>query len=114
MFGLFSLSMIVQLNDPDPVIWVALYGAAAALSLLAALDRYHFWPTLAVLALYAVGILYLSPALRDTSLDAFAAVGMENERQELVREFWGLIICAMWCGALLWRIRARADGGGRS
>ena len=41
------------------------------------------------------------PSLPDTSLDAFSSVGMSGERDELVRELWGLIICAVWTGVLL-------------
>jgi hypothetical protein len=32
MAALFSLSAVVQLNDPDPLRWILVYAAAASLS----------------------------------------------------------------------------------
>ena len=109
---LFVLAMAAQLNDPDPVLWVALYGIAAALCAMAALGRESLGFTAAALVLYAAGVVYLLPSLPDTSLDAFSSVGMSGQRDELVRELWGLIICAVWTGVLLvgqWRRRADAN-----
>ena len=37
---LFLLAALLQWNDPDPAIWMAGYGLAAALSALAAIGRY--------------------------------------------------------------------------
>ncbi|MBW2421126.1 MAG: transmembrane 220 family protein [Deltaproteobacteria bacterium] len=102
----FVLAIAVQLNDPDPLRWIALYGIAAALSALAALGRGLPWLTAASLVLYLAGVVYLLPSLPDTSLEAFSSIGMSGERDELVRELWGLIICAVWMGVLLmvqWR-----------
>lgn len=115
MFLLFVLAMAVQVNDPDPLLWIALYGVAAALSGLAALGREDIWPVAAALSLYVAGVAYLLPSLPDTSLDAFSSVGMSGERDELVRELWGLIICAGWMAVLLahhWRSARGRDGSG--
>jgi hypothetical protein len=30
MLALFAFSAVLQLNDPDPIAWVAVYAAAAA------------------------------------------------------------------------------------
>jgi hypothetical protein len=102
MFALFCVFVAVQLNDPDPEVWVLLYAASAVLSLLAGLDRLPVWPIAGMLVVYLGGILWLAPSFVDTSLDAFGSIGMSSEREELVRELWGLVICAVWCGALLW------------
>lgn len=112
MFVLFVLAMAVQLNDPDPVLWIGLYGIAATLSGLAVLGRESWWATAAALCIYLAGVVYLLPSLPDTSLDAFSSVGMSGERDELVRELWGLIICVIWMGVLLvhqWPGREAAD-----
>jgi hypothetical protein len=39
MAALFALSAAVQWNDPDPWLWIAVYGASAVASGLAALER---------------------------------------------------------------------------
>ena len=38
---LFALFAVVQLNDPDPWGWVAMYGFVAVVSAFAAFGRYH-------------------------------------------------------------------------
>jgi hypothetical protein len=110
MFLLFVLAMAVQLNDPDPFVWVALYGIAAALSAITALGRALPGFTISALVLFTAGVVYLLPSLPDTSVAAFSSVGMSGERDELVRELWGLIICAVWTGVLLAR-QLRRPGG---
>jgi nitrate/nitrite transporter NarK len=107
MFVFFCLSALLQINDPDPVIWLSLYATCAAISLGSGLGRPLRRTTIAALAVYVSGIITLAPALGDTTLDSFARFAMKNEREERVREFWGLIICAVWCAVLLWRARIR-------
>lgn len=88
---LFLYAVVVQFNDPDPVQWMLVYGAAAVLSALAAARRLAFWPplVLAGVALAWAGAV-LPPALaQDLSLAA-----------EEPRELFGLLIVAGWSAGL--------------
>jgi hypothetical protein len=104
----FGMSMVVQLNDPDPIRWVVLYGIAAALSGLALAGRLYFWPTAVACLVYLGGIALLWDAAPDTTPAAFVSIAMKDVVQERVRELWGLVLCLSWCSVLLWRSRAPA------
>lgn len=98
IFGLlfFLLAVAVQYNDPDPLVWMSLYGIVALANLGALLCRLP--PRLVAIATIphvCVG-LWLSPNLLRTSLDAFGTMGMKNDLDELVREAWGAVICIAW------------------
>src|SRR5690606_7026558 len=64
-FGIWSLlflfSAILQLNDVDPLLWVTIYIIAAALSALAAMQRYPMVPLSIATVLSLIGAIYLFP-----------------------------------------------------
>ena len=100
MIVLFVLALIVQSNDPDPLLWMLVYGVAAALS-VAALLKFRLRPVLlSYMAVCASGVIYLSPRFAATSIQAFASVGMSSSIEEEVRELWGLLICLAWSAVL--------------
>jgi hypothetical protein len=107
MSVVFALAAFVQWNDPDPLLWIALYGLAAALSLSAAAGRFWLWPSAAAAALYLAGMLSLLPALADARASAFTAWKMRDASDEEAREALGLAICAVWMIVLI--VRARAE-----
>lgn len=97
MGALFAFSALLQLNDPDPARWVALYAGAAALAVLAATGRYPSWRrpvalAVAVIALvWAVAVALGSPVLPPLT----ALVGdweMHGAGIEERRETLGLLI----------------------
>lgn len=96
MIVLFVFAVIAQSNDPDPLLWMLVYGVAAALC-VATLLEFRIRP---ILVAYMVGcaawVIYLSPRFADTSMQAFASVGMNSVIEEEVRELWGLVICLAW------------------
>lgn len=103
MVAYFLLSIGVQYNDPDSLIWMGLYAAilmATLLTLFKATNGLR-WQLVLLILLYGTGVVYLSGSFRDTSLDAFRAVGMSSLTDEKVRELWGLVICLLWAIALL-------------
>ena len=105
---LFAFAAAVQLNDPDPIRWMAMYGAACALS-LGVLFRRRTMPVaaLAVLAsaiVWAALIAFGGPAASDYG-HMFAAWEMKSPSVEEAREASGLLIVAVWMIVLL--IRAR-------
>ena len=60
---LFIVFAYVQLNDPDPLGWVALYGILAAVSGFGAFGKYHRWVNIGVLVLFVAVFLWHSPSL---------------------------------------------------
>jgi hypothetical protein len=104
---LFVLAILVQSNDPDPVLWMLVYGVAAALC-VATLLKFRLRPVLiAFMAVCVTGVIYLSPRFADTSMQAFASVGMNSIIEEEVRELWGLVICLAWSVVLYVHARNR-------
>ncbi len=102
-FLVFASALAVQYNDPDPLIWVLVYGLIATLSIAAIADSYFPRFTAVLAFVYLVAMLCLSPNFMNTSLEAFSSIDMKNLEHELVRETWGLLICFSWAVVLLWR-----------
>jgi hypothetical protein len=105
MFLVFALAAFVQWNDPDPLLWFALYALAALLSLAAAAGQ--IW-------LHLVGVLSLLPALVDARASAFTSWKMRDVSDEEAREALGLAICAAWMVVLIARARVERRRPGRS
>ncbi|MBM4244687.1 MAG: hypothetical protein FJ148_12840 [Deltaproteobacteria bacterium] len=102
IFGLlfFAYAVAMQYNDPDPIVWMSLYGICAFASLAALAGRLSMrWIALASLPHIVYGLM-LSPYLLRTSAHAFQTMGMKNDLDELVREAWGAVICVAWMAGL--------------
>lgn len=85
---LFAWSASLQLNDPDPVRWVVLYAAAAAVCILHLVTRVRSFVPYALAAVAGCWAATLLPGV----LEAAALTGTEEER-----EFLGLGIVAAAC-----------------
>jgi hypothetical protein len=96
MFGVFLLSAGVQWNDPDPWLWIPLYGLAAALAALAAAGRLSLRANAAALVLFVVLFAFWAPGLRSARSDAFTHWRMQSPADEAAREAGGLALCALW------------------
>jgi hypothetical protein len=94
---MFLFSVIVQYNDPDPLLWMCIYGAAA-LACVLALRRTRSWLLPAAVALLAlVWAATLAPHVGGVRpADMFAEFEMQDEAIELAREMFGLLIVAGW------------------
>jgi hypothetical protein len=99
MCAVFLLAVVVQWNDPDPLWWVAMYGAAATVCLLVALRR-----RVGIAAPLAVGATALvwsastavgGPAAAQYA-QMFDAWAMKSVPVEEAREATGLLIIAAW------------------
>ncbi len=99
-FLFFLGAASVQLNDPDSYVWVIIYGSIALLTLAALFNQYFPLTTLISAFIYLLAVLWFSPNLVNTSLEAFSSVQMKNQQHELVRETWGLLISFLWCAIL--------------
>ena len=109
MCAVFVLSAIVQLNDPDPLLWIVLYGAAALLAGAAATGRIPFWPNAVATAVFVVLTFWWLPSLSDARSQAFTEFKMVDQSDEEPRETVGLAVCAGWSAvqaAYAWRRRA--------
>ena len=105
MLAAFALSVVVQINDPDPLVWIAIYGCAAVACLLALLGRGH-WSYPAILAAVAsVWAARIAPRVVGAVpvSDMFGAFEMESVAIEESREMYGLLIVAVWMAVLAWR-----------
>lgn len=100
MVVLFTLSVIVQFNDPDPAAWIAMYTAAAIVAFFSMRESL-WWPLAAVVTTAAV--LWagnLAPRVIGTVpfLDMFGAFEMQNIGIEESREMYGLLMIAIYTG----------------
>jgi Transmembrane family 220, helix len=96
---IFLLFAFVQINDPDPVIWILIYGVMAVLSIMAI---FKFYPTKFIIGLLVLYILYsivyipgvLEWLKQDNKALLFDDVAkMHYPYVEEAREFLGLWIC---------------------
>jgi hypothetical protein len=96
---LFLLFAFVQVNDPDPVLWIAIYGSMAVLAVLA---MFHIHPQKVLIVLLIVyvaySLLYFPGVLewlsRENKSELFDDIAkMDHQYIEDTREFLGLWIC---------------------
>lgn len=95
-FLLFLVAVGVQWNDPDPLVWMAGYGVAAALSLAACFDRFPVVPNLLAGLVLATWFLTLAGTLPGAPLAAFTSFEMTAPSHEEPREAIGLLLAAGW------------------
>lgn len=97
---IFVVFALVQINDPDPYLWIPIYGFPALLCVLNARKKYDAFPHLAVIVFCLVYALKLLLA-RDGVVDWVQLHHAENIVQsmkatkpwiEQTREFGGLLI----------------------
>lgn len=97
---LFVISAGLQYNDPDPYVWIPIYGYGAVLCWLAFRNKYYpraYLAGIAVYLAYATWLFFTSDGVWDwiTKHDAEnIAQTMKAERPwiEDTREFFGLLI----------------------
>jgi hypothetical protein len=103
MFFVFLAFVAVQYNDPDPYLWMPMYGAAALACWLRWRSRSHrgIAGLLGIVAL--VWALFLAPDVvgRVSFSEMFSSFRMISQLVEEEREMFGLLIVAGWMGILL-------------
>ena len=107
MLLLFALGAAVQLNDPNPVRWFAVYALAALACLLSVFRRSHWAPPAILGAAALAWAATLAPHVvgRVPVGDMFGAWEMRNAGVEESREMYGLLIIAAWMAVLALRAR---------
>ena len=110
---MFLVFAFVQINDPDPVIWILIYGAMAVLSIMAI---FNFYPKKFIIGLMVLYILYSFVYVRgvwewlqqeDKSLLFDDVAKMQYPYVEQAREFLGLLICIIVLIVFVVRLRRK-------
>lgn len=98
---MFLVFAYLQLNDPDPVIWISIYGVMAVFSGLAMFGIYPKKIHIVVLVLFALYSVYYFPGVMEWLHQEDKATifdEMEKEKHLFIeesREFFGLLICVI-------------------
>ena len=90
---LFALFAFYQANDPDSMVWILIYGAAALFSILVLLDKIGRPVLWVALVSLLAGAIMLWP-------DSFEGISLKEDGSytpaiELARESLGLLIAAI-------------------
>lgn len=90
----------VQFNDPDPLIWVAAYGAVALVGIFKLFGKGNVWVNRVLILAFVVAIGFYVPHLIHWIKDGMPSIVDEMKAEtpyvELVREGGGLI-CGLLC-----------------
>ena len=99
---IYLLSAAVQYNDPDGILWATVYLCAAGMCIAKIRNRMQRWLPPVLLAISLVWIGFLVPRIvGQTSLtEVFASISMQTKAVEEAREIGGLLLIALWAGAL--------------
>lgn len=96
---LFIVFAFVQINDPDPVLWILIYGVMAVACVLAAFNYYYTKVLLVILVAYiSYSLVFFSGVIEwmhsdDKALLFDDIAKMQYPYIEESREFLGLFIC---------------------
>jgi hypothetical protein len=96
---MFLAFAFVQINDPDPLLWIAIYGVMAVICIMAAFKYYQPLAMYVLLILFVVYGYILWPGMKewlaqdDRSVLFDDIAKMEHLYIEEAREFLGLVIC---------------------
>ena len=96
---MFLVFASLQLNDPDPITWILIYGTMAVVCVMAAFEYYIRWLMIAQFVCYGVYAIILIPSFwtwlgsADRSLLFDDLAKMQFLYIEESREFLGLLIC---------------------
>lgn len=106
LFIVFSMFAFVQLNDPDPIHWVTLYGIVALVSLVSNFRKVPktviYFLSLVLLVYAGFHFNYFMDYLQiEDKNEIFGKMVYEKPYLEGSREFLGLIMAA---GALLFQL----------
>ena len=111
MAALYAVSVALQYNDPDPLRWMAIYGAAAVASAMLPARRWAIPLALATAGAAVLWAALLFPELwgKVGFTDLWRKMSEKGGAVEVEREVGGLIIVAGWLvpAALLRRRQAR-------
>jgi hypothetical protein len=109
---MFLIFASLQVNDPDPIVWILIYGSMAVVCVMAAFEYYVPWLMIIQFVCYLIYCFILTPGLSewlaspDRSLLFSEVAKMQYLYIEESREFLGLCICM--AVLILYWFRSRA------
>jgi Transmembrane family 220, helix len=98
---MFLAFAALQVNDPDPILWILIYGVMAVVSVMAIFDYYNRWLMAALTLFYLIYLAILFPGVSewlqqdDKSVLFDDVMKMQFPYIEESREFLGLLICQL-------------------
>lgn len=104
----------LQLNDPDPALWILIYGVMAVFCIAAMFEVYSRKAILVVMIVYGIYSLFYIPGVEewlqqeDQSALFDNVAKMEHLYIEESREFLGLFICIIVLAFYLYRSGRRS------
>ena len=108
----FALFAIVQLNDPDPAVWVTWYAFIALAAGLTAFRKMNAWVLLAGIVGGAVAMVFYIPdfiAWIQGGMESITgSMKAENPFVELIREFLGLLLGTLALVYLYFQVRRKS------
>ena len=110
MAALFAICVALQYNDPDPIRWMLIYGAAMVISLLMPMkrDAAKLGLVVALIALVWAAMLILGIYDKVTFSDVFLKMSEKGGAVEEEREAGGLVIEGVWLVFASWYRLRRA------
>lgn len=114
--AMFLIFAFVQINDPDPLVWILIYGAMAVVCVMAIFSFYPMRFLFALLIAYlGYSVFYFKGVMewlkQNNKADLFDDVKkMEHWYIEEAREFLGLFICIVILVAYIMAARKRRLG----
>lgn len=108
---MFMAFAFLQLNDPDPIIWILIYGAMAIVCVMAIFEYYIPKLMFALAFGYLIYCVILFPGMLewmnspDPNLLFDDLAKMQHLYIEEAREFLGLMICILVLAFYLFRSR---------
>ena len=99
---MFAFSVVVQVNDPDPLPWMLMYGAAAMACLLSLTGKlkWQFAVITGIIALAWAASIAPRVIGQVPFMDMFAEFEMKDIGVEESREMYGLILIGGWMALL--------------
>lgn len=99
IFGLLCIiSGILQYNDPDPLLWMVIYGVAAVVSFGVAMNKVSYSVPLVLGILFLVGCFFVFPE----KFEGFEIGSGDIKNIEEGREAVGLLILALVMFLFAW------------
>ena len=109
MLLMFVFSVIVQYNDPDPWLWMLVYGVAAVVCARELMGKTRWEAAAAVGIIAFIWAGTISP--RVIGVVPFASMfeefEMKNAQVEESREMYGLLLITLWMLAVAFVARRR-------
>ena len=116
MIAVFLMCVVVQYNDPDPIRWMAIYGAAALCCILFASGKLPRVLPLIVAAIALVWAATIPPSFWNKHVpmgEVFSMIHMIHPGVEEAREMGGLLIVVAWMLVLAFQKRVSIQQNSR-